>query len=69
MIVAHRESKFMSALFAALLFSTVIRLSGRLAGKFSEQPWWSIALTVGVATAVAAFTWRNYRVHEREKIR
>jgi divalent metal cation (Fe/Co/Zn/Cd) transporter len=69
MIEAHRESTFMRAMLAGLLFSAAIRLSSSLLGKVVEQPWWGIALTVGVATAVAAFAWHNFRVYEREKIR
>ena len=67
-MIAERESKFMSATFAVLLASVVLRISDRLMGSLREQPWWSIALTIGLAAAVAAYTWRTYRVYEREKI-
>jgi hypothetical protein len=66
---AYRESKFMTAVFAALVFSTVVRLSDGLGGKISEQPWWGIALTAVAASGAAAFVWRMYRVYERGKLR
>ena len=64
----QRESKFMRALFAVLVFSSVLRLGGRLMGKLGEQAWWSVALTVAAAAAAGAFIWHMYRVYERDKI-
>ena len=63
----QRDSRFMRALFAVLVFSTVMRLGERLAGKLGEQQWWTLALTVAAAAAAAAFIWHMYRVYERDK--
>lgn len=62
----QRESKFMRALFAALVFSTIFRLAGRVLGEVAEQQWWTVALAIAAGGAAAAFIWHMYRVYERD---